>query len=54
MPQWGFLITMPILAAHLRQVLNTHDPAALDPQLKKLALGTFATAIAFAIGLWMV
>lgn len=54
MPQWGFLITMPVLAAHLRQVLNTHDPAALDPQLKKLALGTFATAVAFAIGLWMV
>jgi 1,4-dihydroxy-2-naphthoate octaprenyltransferase len=54
MPQWGFLITTPVLAAHLRQVLSTHDPAALDPQLKKLALGTFATAVAFAIGLWMV
>lgn len=54
MPQWGFLITMPVLAAHLRQVLNTHDPAALDPQLKKLALGTFVTAVAFSIGLWMV
>lgn len=54
MPQWGFLITTPLLAAHLRQVLNTRDPAALDPQLKKLALGTFATAIAFSIGLWLV
>ncbi|MCW5899064.1 MAG: 1,4-dihydroxy-2-naphthoate octaprenyltransferase [Flavobacteriales bacterium] len=54
MPQWGFLITTPMLAAHLRQVLRTHDPAALDPQLKKLALGTFATAVAFSIGLWMV
>lgn len=54
MPQWAFLITTPVLAAHLKQVLNTSDPAALDPQLKKLALGTFATAIAFAIGLWVV
>lgn len=54
MPQWGFLITTPVLATHLKQVLDTHDPAALDPQLKKLALGTFATAVTFAIGLWMV
>jgi 1,4-dihydroxy-2-naphthoate octaprenyltransferase len=54
MQQWGFLITTPALATHLRTVLSTHDPAALDPQLKKLALGTFATAIAFALGLWMV
>ncbi len=54
MPQWGFLITTPVLATHLKQTLNTHEPAALDPQLKKLALGTFATAVAFAIGLWMV
>lgn len=54
MQQWGFLVTTPALATHLRSVLGTHDPAALDPQLKKLALGTFATAIAFALGLWMV
>lgn len=54
MQQWGFLITTPALATHLRTVLGTHDPARLDPQLKKLALGTFATAIAFALGLWMV
>lgn len=54
MQQWGFLITTPALATHLRSVLGTHDPAALDPQLKKLALGTFATALAFALGLWMV
>jgi 1,4-dihydroxy-2-naphthoate octaprenyltransferase len=53
MPQWCYLITTPLLATHLKQVLRTHDPAALDPQLKKLALGTFATAIAFALGLWL-
>lgn len=51
MPQWGFLITAPLLATHLRQVLSNHDPALLDPELKRLALGTFFTAIAFSIGL---
>jgi len=54
MQQWGFLIATPALGTHLRSVLSTHDPAALDPQLKKLALATFATAIAFALGLWLV
>ncbi len=54
MQQWGFLITTPALATHLRTVLGTHDPASMDPQLKKLALGTFATAVAFALGLWIV
>ena len=51
MPQWGFLITAPVLATHLKQVLGNHDPALLDPELKRLALGTFFTAIAFSIGL---
>ena len=54
MPQWGFLVTTSVLASHLRVVLRNHDPAALDPELKRLALATFATAIAFAVGLWMV
>ena len=51
MPQWGFLVTTPLLATHLRQVLNNREPAALDPELKRLSLGTFFTAIAFAAGL---
>lgn len=51
MPQWGFLITAPVLATHLKQVLGNHDPALLDPELKRLALGTFFTAIVFSIGL---
>lgn len=54
MPQWGFLVTTSVLASHLRMVLRNHDPAALDPELKRLALATFATAIAFAVGLWLV
>lgn len=51
MPQWGWLITFPALGAHLRTVMRAHDPASLDPQLKKLALATFFTALAFSAGL---
>jgi 1,4-dihydroxy-2-naphthoate octaprenyltransferase len=51
MPQWGWLITLPALGTHLRTVLRAHDPASLDPQLKKLALITFFTALAFSAGL---
>jgi 1,4-dihydroxy-2-naphthoate octaprenyltransferase len=51
MPQWGWLITLPALGTHLRTVLRAHDPGALDPQLKKLALITFFTAVAFSAGL---
>jgi len=54
MPQWGFLVTTSVLATHLRAVLRTSDPQRLDPELKRLALGTFATAIAFSVGLWLV
>ncbi len=54
MPQWGWLITVPALGTHLRTVLRAHDPASLDPQLKKLALTTFFTALAFSAGLILV
>lgn len=54
MPQWGWLITLPALGTHLRMVLRAHDPASLDPQLKKLALTTFFTALAFSAGLILV
>ncbi|MBK9147875.1 MAG: 1,4-dihydroxy-2-naphthoate polyprenyltransferase [Flavobacteriales bacterium] len=54
MPQWGWLITLPALGTHLRSVLRAHDPASLDPQLKKLALTTFFTALAFGAGLILV
>lgn len=51
MPQWAFLLVAPVLASHMRTVLRAHDPSSLDPQLKKLALGTFFTALAFSAGL---
>jgi 1,4-dihydroxy-2-naphthoate octaprenyltransferase len=53
MPQWGFLVTTSMLATHLRAVLRNSDPQRLDPELKRLALGTFATALAFSAGLWL-
>lgn len=54
MPQWGWLIALPALGTHMRTVLRAHDPASLDPQLKKLALTTFFTALAFSAGLILV
>lgn len=54
MPQWGYLLVAPALATHMRTVLRAHDPASLDPQLKKLALTTFFTALAFSAGLILV
>ena len=35
------------LGLHLRKVLGVQDPAELDPELKKLALGTFVLALLF-------
>lgn len=51
MPQWAWLITLPALGTHLRTVLRAHDPASLDPQLKKLALTIFLMALTFSTGL---
>ncbi len=49
--QYIFLITMPLLAVHLLTVFRVKIPAELDPQLRRLALTTFATVIIFGIGL---
>ena len=37
------------LVLHLKKVLETHAPAELDPELKKVALLTFFSALLFAI-----
>jgi 1,4-dihydroxy-2-naphthoate octaprenyltransferase len=37
------------LFLHLKKVLETHTPAELDPELKKVALLTFFSALLFAI-----
>ncbi len=47
---WLFLLVVPGLIVHLKRVLTTTEPRALDPQLKVLAMGTFFTALLFALG----
>jgi 1,4-dihydroxy-2-naphthoate octaprenyltransferase len=37
------------LVLHLKKVLETQVPAELDPELKKVALLTFFSALLFAI-----
>ncbi|MCO5265230.1 MAG: 1,4-dihydroxy-2-naphthoate polyprenyltransferase [Lentimicrobium sp.] len=49
--QFIFLITLPVLLLHLKVVFRTKEPSALDPQLKRLALTTFATVIIFGFGM---
>ena len=48
---WLFLLTSPVFLMHLKRVWTTAEPRALDPQLKVLAMGTFLTALLFALGL---
>jgi 1,4-dihydroxy-2-naphthoate octaprenyltransferase len=48
---WLFLVTTPVFLLHLKRVWLTAEPRNLDPQLKVLALGTFLTALLFALGL---
>lgn len=45
-----YLIAFVPLLFHLKRVLENKNPELLDPELKKLALGTFLLAVLFAIG----
>lgn len=47
--QWVYLITLPFFIFHLRKVFVNTVPSSLDPELRKLALATFATVILFGI-----
>lgn len=49
--QWLYLLVFPVFALGLVRVFKAKDHAALDPELKKLALGTFAFALLFSLGL---
>ncbi|MFH1119285.1 MAG: 1,4-dihydroxy-2-naphthoate polyprenyltransferase [Bacteroidota bacterium] len=49
--QYIFLLTVPFLMKHLLTVFRIKVPSELDPQLKPLALTTFATVVIFGIGL---
>ncbi len=46
-----FLIAFVPIGRHLMVVYQNKDPKLLDPELKKLALGTFLFALLFGIGL---
>lgn len=48
--QFLFLIAYVPLFGHLWRVYKTKDPKDLDPELKKLALGTFLFSVLFAVG----
>ena len=49
---WAGISTVVIVpfSIHIKTVLQTESPALLDPELKKVALTTFAFALLFAIG----
>ena len=45
-----YLLAFVPLLLHLKTVMENENPVLLDPELKKLALGTFLLAILFGIG----
>ncbi|WP_029033571.1 1,4-dihydroxy-2-naphthoate polyprenyltransferase [Salinimicrobium terrae] len=45
-----YLIAFIPLLLHLKRVMENKNPVLLDPELKKLALGTFLLAVLFGIG----
>lgn len=45
-----YLLAFVPLLLHLKRVMENKDPEKLDPELKKLALGTFLLAIMFSFG----
>lgn len=45
-----YLIAFIPILKHLQRVLENKDAEALDPELKKLALGTFLLALLFSLG----
>lgn len=47
------LIPFILLLLHVRKVLGTKDPKDFDPELKKVALSTFAISVLTSIGLMM-
>ncbi len=46
-----YLIAFIPLIFHLQRVVNNQDPMLLDPELKVVALSTFAIALLFSLGL---
>lgn len=49
--QWLYLLVFPLFGIGLVRIFKTRNHTAMDPELKKLALGTFAFALLFSLGL---
>lgn len=51
--KWALLSLLPVivLVGHLRKVMRTTDERGFDPELKKVALSTFAISVLFAVGI---
>jgi 1,4-dihydroxy-2-naphthoate octaprenyltransferase len=45
-----YLVVLPIAAGNALKVFRTKDPAQLDPELKKIALATFAFSVLCVVG----
>jgi 1,4-dihydroxy-2-naphthoate octaprenyltransferase len=45
------LIPGIVLVLHVRKVMQTKDPKAFDPELKKVALATFGVAVLTSVGM---
>ncbi|MHA6280225.1 1,4-dihydroxy-2-naphthoate octaprenyltransferase [Salinimicrobium sp. CAU 1759] len=45
-----YLVAFFPLLMHLKRVMENKNPVLLDPELKKLALGTFLLALLFSLG----
>lgn len=45
-----YLFAFVPLLFHLKRIMENKDPVLLDPELKKLALGTFLLAVLFGLG----
>ncbi|UZH54911.1 1,4-dihydroxy-2-naphthoate octaprenyltransferase [Salinimicrobium tongyeongense] len=45
-----YLIAFVPLLLHLKRIMENKNPILLDPELKKLALGTFLLAVLFGVG----
>jgi 1,4-dihydroxy-2-naphthoate octaprenyltransferase len=51
--QFIYLVMVFYFAKHLKVIFENTDPAALDPQLRMLAIGTFFTVLFFGFSLML-
>lgn len=49
--QYVFLLAFVPVLKHIKTVRENTEPAALDPELKKVAISTFLLSVLFAVGL---